>query len=218
MSLENLENVGEHFNLEDYFRSQAKTREIVLEFSKTLIPGMTEKEARQLLEDTLDKSGLEKRWHPTKLRMGPNTTKSFRDISDDYTLLENDIFFVDVGPVYYNHEGDYGETFVVGNNAQLKKLAEDAKIIFYSTQAAWKELNLTGKELYAHASEEAQKLNLKLNSNMYGHRLGDFPHAVHSKVQLGTINFSPAPQLWVLEIHVINEELGVGAFFEDILV
>ncbi len=211
------ENKGEHFNLDDYLRAQEKTRQVVASFAKKIKAGMTEKEGRALLESMMDDSGLEKRWHPTKFRMGANTTKNFRDNSEDYTLKDEDIFFADIGPVYYNHEGDFGETFTLGNNPRHKHLAQSAKSIFYTTQKIWKEKKLTGAELYAFAENEAQKLNLRLNSNMYGHRLGDFPHAVHSKEKLGKIEFSPAPTLWVLEIHVIDDELNLGAFFEDIL-
>lgn len=212
-----LESCGPHFNLEDYLRAQEKTKQIAHHFSQTLKPGMSEKEAKAALETYLDNSGLEKRWHPTKMRMGPNTTCSFRDESIEYVLKENDIFFIDIGPVYYDHEGDYGETFTVGSNPRHQHLALAAKTVFYNTQKIWKEKKLTGSELYIFAEEEAKKLNLKLNSNMYGHRLGDFPHAVHSREKLGSLNFSPAPKLWVLEIHLIDEELGLGAFFEDLL-
>lgn len=212
-----LENTGEQFSLEDYLRAQEKTRQVVTSFAQKINPGMTEKDGRTLLEKMMDDSGLEKRWHPTKFRMGPNTTKNFRDNSEDYTLQADDIFFVDIGPVYYNHEGDFGETFTVGGDQRLKHLAQSAKAIFYTTQKVWREQKLTGQELYAFADNEAKKINLRLNSNMYGHRLGDFPHAVHSKEKLGNIDFSPAPTLWVLEIHLIDEELARGAFFEDIL-
>jgi Xaa-Pro aminopeptidase len=212
------EGLGEHFNLEDYMRAQEKTRQVVLAFSKLLKPGINEVEAKALLEKTLDDSGLEKRWHPSKMRIGPNTTKNFRDDSLPYVLTENDIFFVDIGPVYYNHEGDYGETFTLGSDTRLKKLAEASKTIFNSTLQVWKEKKLTGKDLYQFAAFEAEKLNLKLNSNMYGHRVGDFPHAVHSRAKLGSLPFSPSPMLWILEIHLIDEELGMGSFFEDLLI
>lgn len=217
MSLNPLENCGPQFNLEDYLRAQEKTKQVALNFAKNIKPGMTEKEAKALLEATLDNSGLEKRWHPTKMRMGVNTTCSFRDESVDYTLKDDDLFFIDIGPVYYDHEGDYGETFTVGNNQRHKHLALATKTVFYNTQKAWSEMKLTGSELYAFAEEEAKKLNLKLNTKMYGHRLGDFPHAVFSRERLGDLNFTPAPKLWVLEIHLIDEELGLGAFFEDVL-
>ncbi len=129
------ENLGEQFNLEDYLRAQEKTRQVVLAFSKMLKPGINEVEAKALLEKTLDESGLEKRWHPSKMRIGPNTTKNFRDDSAPHILTENDIFFVDIGPVYYNHEGDYGETFTIGSDPRLNKLAESSKTIFNSTGA-----------------------------------------------------------------------------------
>lgn len=212
------ENLGSQFNLDDYFRAQEKTKQVVLDFSKKLRPGMSEKEARTLLEKTLDESGMQKRWHPTKMRIGPNTVRNFREDSIDYILKEDDIFFVDIGPVYYNHEGDYGETFTVGNNPRHQKLAAATKDIFYATQKVWKEKNLSGKALYAFAAEEAKKHGFMLNTGMYGHRLGDFPHAVHSKSKLGSLDFSPASNLWVLEIHLIDEELNIGAFFEDVLI
>lgn len=211
------ESCGDHFNLEDYKRAQEKTKSVVADFAKTIKAGMNEKEARALLEKAMDDSGLEKRWHPTKFRMGPNTTKSFRDESEPYTILEDDIFFCDIGPVYYNHEGDYGETFTIGNNPRHKHLALACKTVFYNTQKVWKEKKLTGNDLYQFAEAEALKLNLRLNTNMYGHRLGDFPHAVHSREKLGNLDFPPTPNLWVLEIHLIDDELGLGAFFEDVL-
>lgn len=212
------ENLGEQFNLENYLRAQENTRQVVLAFSKMLKPGMNEKECKALLEKTLDESGMQKRWHPTKMRIGPNTTKNFRDDSESYILKDSDIFFCDIGPVYYNHEGDYGETFTIGSDPKLSKLAAASKEIFYTTQKVWKEKKLTGKELYEFADQEAKKYNLKLNSNMYGHRMGDFPHAVHSKAKLGSLNFHPSPQLWILEIHLIDEASGLGSFFEDLLI
>lgn len=217
MSISPHEFCGDKFSLEDYLRAQEKTRQVTLKFSKHIKPGMQEKEAKLLLEKFLDDSGMQKRWHPTKFRMGVNTIRNFRDDSVDYVLKENDIFFVDIGPVYFDHEGDYGETFVVGNDPKLKHLADATKIIFESTRKIWKDKKLTGKELYEFAANEAKKMNLTLNTNMYGHRVGDFPHAVHTKAKLGGLPFSPSANLWILEIHLIDESLNLGAFFEDVL-
>ncbi|MBY0414460.1 MAG: M24 family metallopeptidase [Bdellovibrionales bacterium] len=217
MSISPHEFCGDAFDLDQYLAAQEKTKQVVLNFSKKVIPGMKESSALTLLEQMLDESRLEKRWHPTKFRMGSNTTKNFRDESQDYILKEDDIFFADIGPVYNNHEGDYGETFTVGNGIRLKEIAAASKAIFLETQKTWKEKKLTGRSLYEYADQEAKKYKLKLNSNMYGHRLGDFPHAVHTRAKLGDLPFHPSPILWVLEIHVIDESLGVGAFYEDVL-
>lgn len=211
------EHCGHQFDLQLYLKARSKTIHAVQETAKLIRPGMTEAQSIILLNHELDLASVEKFWHPTKFRINSNTTKSFRDISDDVILEESDIFFIDIGPVFYNHEGDYGESFVVGNNPQLMALRDATKKIFYATQAAWKNKKLTGQELYNFAADEAQKLNLTLNTNMYGHRLGDFPHALHFKGKLGTLDFTPAPLLWVLEIHLLDKEINRGAFFEDIL-
>jgi len=212
-----LEKCGEKFNLDQFFRAQEKTKKLVYEFSQTIIPGMNEKKTHALFEEFLSNNQIDKKWHPTKLRMGPNTTKSFREESIDYTLKENDLFFFDIGPVFYDHEGDFGQSFSVGNDLLLKDLSLAPEYIFNLTKNAWKENDLSGIALYEYAQNEALKLNLKLNTNMYGHRLGDFPHALYSREKLGAIDQILSPHLWVLEIHLIDERLNRGAFFEDTL-
>ncbi len=218
------EGLGEKFNLDDYLKSQQKTRKLVQDFSQFMVPGIRESEAKSLLEEFMDASGIETRWHPTKLRMGPNTVKNFRDNSEEAILQTSDIYFVDIGPVYFGHEGDYGETFVMGEDngrdekiKRLKDLQRATRSIFESTKSEWRDRKLTGAELYNFAAREAKNLNLKLNSNMYGHRLGDFPHAIHSREKLGNLDYSPAENLWILEIHLIDENINRGAFFEDLL-
>lgn len=213
-----IENCGTEFNLELYLKARAKTIQVVQLTASKIHPGMTEAQAKIILSHEFDLAGIEKFWHPTKFRINSNTTKNFRDVSDELALEENDLFFVDIGPVLLNHEADYGETFVLGNDEKLKKLQAATKKIFYATQAAWKTQKLTGEKLYEFAENEAHKINLKLNSHMYGHRLGDFPHAIYYKGKLGTLNFTPASHLWVLEIHLIDESINRGAFFEDILI
>jgi len=213
-----IENCGPNFNLELYLKVRDKTISAVQSAALQIRPGMNEANALVILNDELERAGIEKFWHPTKFRISKNTTKSFREISEVAVLEENDLFFIDIGPVFFNHEGDYGETFLVGTDARMEKLKNATKQIFIATQEVWKKNNLTGTELYEFATLEALKLGLKLNSNMYGHRIGDFPHALHYKGKLGTLDFSPAPHLWVLEIHLLDEGINRGAFFEDILI
>ena len=52
---------------------------------------------------------------------------------------------------------------------------------------------------------------------MAGHRLGDFPHKVCSSKKLSKLEKVPVENLWVLEIHLIDEDSDQSAFFEDIL-
>jgi hypothetical protein len=56
-----------------------------------------------------------------------------------------------------------------------------------------------------------------LNLGAPGHRLGDFPHAVHKAGKLAVAEFQPSSGLWVLEIQIRHPELPIGAFYEDLL-
>jgi Xaa-Pro aminopeptidase len=211
------ENLGEQFDLEKYLEARTRTIKAVRETSKKILPGMSEKEARTLLTDELNSLGVEKFWHPTKLRMNVNSVKNFSETSVETTLEKDDIYFIDIGPVFLNHEGDYGETFVTGSDPALKHLRDATHTVFAAVAAVFKEKKLSGIDLYKFAEQKAFKLGLKLNSNMYGHRLGDFPHALHHRGDLGEFTEIPNANLWVLEIHLLDEKINRGAFFEDIL-
>lgn len=211
------ENLGPEFLMSKYLEARVRAIKAVYEASKNIKVGMTENEARLVLTNILDSLGVEKFWHPTKLRMNINTTKNFSEPGIETILSDSDIYFIDIGPVFLNHEGDYGETFVTGSNPALLHLQSSTRKVFDLTAQAYKEQKLTGVELYKFAASEARKLELVLNPNMYGHRLGDFPHALHHRGDLGEYSFIPNPNLWVLEIHLLDEKNNRGAFFEDIL-
>lgn len=212
-----IENLGEHFDMNKYLEARSLAIKAVRNSSNLIKPGMTEKNAHSVLTEELKILGVEKFWHPTKLRMNINSVKNFSHPSDETTLGEDDLYFIDIGPVFLNHEGDYGETFVFGNNSELIHLRDATRKVYDVVASVFKEHKLTGAELYMLAESEAAKLNLKLNSDMYGHRLGDFPHALHFTGELGVLEQIPNPKLWVLEIHLIDEKINRGAFFEDIL-
>lgn len=71
--------------------------------------------------------------------------------------------------------------------------------------------------MFEYANELANKQGYKLNPMMSGHWLGDFPHKLFSSKKLFEVETVPAKNLWVLEIHIIEESKNIGAFFEDIL-
>ncbi len=213
-----IENTGMAFNLKTYLNARSKTLEALNRISIKIPTGINETEGIKLIKNELELIGAEKHWHPVKFRIGSDTLKSFREKSDPLiTLKENDIFFIDIGPVFSSHEADIGRTFVRGSSAEMKLIKDAAKIIFESTKNEWKNHQSTGKALYQFAEKEAQKLGYTLNLNMDGHRLGDFPHALHYKGSLQEIDFNPIENLWVLEILIKNKEETFGAFFEDIL-
>ena len=213
-----LEQTGEKFNLDIYLRARILCQNIVLKIASKVSEGMTEIDGQHLINEEFHKAGINKFWHPSKFRIGLDTNKSFRALPDaSISLSAGEIFFIDVGPIIEDHEADYGETFIFGQNAMLATLANASKEVWLQTAKAWKEKRITGLELLEVARNFSSSRRLKLNTEMAGHRLGDFPHALFSKEKLFNLDIAPSKNLWVLEIHVLNEELKRGAFFEDIL-
>jgi len=81
----------------------------------------------------------------------------------------------------------------------------------------WREKKLSGIELYRKAQILADRKGYSLNTQMDGHRIGDFPHALYCQEGLAEVNLVPSPDLWVLEIHILDIKRARGAFFEDVL-
>jgi methionyl aminopeptidase len=150
--------------------------------------------------------------------LGPNTTKDFMAQSEPGVVLQpNDIFFIDIGPIYGDTEGDAGETFVVGDDPEHYKAKVDVRAIWEDVRAMWFSKGSTGQELYEFARQAANERGWLLNMDLSGHRLSDFPHSAHYDGSLADISFRPNPNLWVLEIAIAHPERTFGAFYEDLL-
>jgi Xaa-Pro aminopeptidase len=215
--LSHIEGLGDKFRIESFLLAQEKTKACVLEISSKVFLGMTEEQGHELIDKVLEKSGASGKWHPHKFRIGTNTTKAFREISEPTTLKENDIFFIDIGPVFDEHEGDYGQTFVFGENEKYSKIIKACDEVFRSSANICKSEKLSGIDLYKYAQDKAQQLGYELNLKMNGHRLGDFPHALFFKGSLGDVDICPSENRWVLEILIRHPKEEFGAFFEDLI-
>lgn len=214
-----IENNGDKFSVEKLISGQKLLAACVLKIAQEISPGMTEKQASEITKSTLAKHGFGKNWHPPKIRFGPNTLKTYSDVSEpDVILQKNDMFFLDLGPIIAEHECDYGQTFVVGDNPDHARLRDSSIILFDQVKAKWSEEKLSGKALYKFAVDEAAKLGYEfVTEGASGHRVGDFPHQVHYRGNLMNVPESVAGNRWILEIQIHDKKLNRGAFFENIL-
>lgn len=212
------EAVGENFDLAMMLQVRQKTRRAIQDISAAIRPGMAEEQALALARDTLKAAGMLRGWHGIHVRFGRNTLKPFGAPSEPGVVLqEDDIYFIDIGPVWHKWEGDGGETFVVGRDADMQRIASDVRRLFEDTRTAWRKQGLSGAALYQHASSRAAEMGWQLNLDMNGHRLADFPHAAVHKGSLADAPFSPSPNLWVLEIQIRHPTRPFSAFYEDLL-
>ncbi|AGH95365.1 M24 family metallopeptidase [Pseudobdellovibrio exovorus] len=218
------EKTGDKFNLATYLEARRVCHEVTHRIASLSSAGMNELDGQALVKEEFKKVGVSKFWHPTKFRIGSDTTKSFRDLADtSLTLNDGDIFFIDVGPIFEDHEADFGRTFSFSSSDSNtahnphQPIIGSCEQIWKDVATKWKTEQLSGQELYQFASTCAEEHHCQLNPKMAGHRLGDFPHALFSKEGLSSMNICPTENLWVLEIHIIHPQSQRGAFYEDIL-
>jgi Xaa-Pro aminopeptidase len=214
------ETVGEIFRPELLQRARDLSLETILRTSKTIQPGMTEAEVKTKLTEIQTELGAPKSWHPPQIRFGVNTLFPFgKPGQENVTLKENDIYFLDIGPLFDEHEGDVGRSFIVGNDPEMKRCCEDVEKIWYEVRNHWKTKGKTGQELYQFAKVRAimRGWNLSLEK-ANGHRIADFPHTAKKRGAIETFDKIPMENRWILEIQIRHPEKPFGAFYEDILV
>ncbi|AXT45472.1 MULTISPECIES: M24 family metallopeptidase [Chromobacterium] len=186
-----LEGVGPAFDPRQLMAVRDKTRQAIVLIAAAMQPGMLEEDAVEQAKDILAERGMLRGWHDVYVRFGRNTLKTFGAASDPGVRLgDDDIFFIDIGPVWKQWEGDGGDSFVTGADPEMARCAADAR----ATARGW-----------------------ELNLDLSGHRLADFPHAAIHEGPLAEVDFTPARMLWVLEIHIRHPSRPFGAFFEDML-
>jgi methionine aminopeptidase len=214
-----VEKVKDSFNLKKFLEVQKETIKALQRIASKIQIGMTEAAAYELAKLVLNESGFEKNWHRPYIRFGQNTALMYGQPSDPETILkENDVFYVDIGPVKEGYEGDAGDTFLKGQSLEKERCIQDSKTLFEDVRTCWKRKNLTGMGLYQYAEVQAEKMGWRLNRDWGGHRIGDFPHHLYYKGALQSLDFTPLPGLWVLEIHLCDIENRFGAFYEDVLI
>jgi Xaa-Pro aminopeptidase len=213
-----LEVVGRNYDREMMLRTRARTLEALQRIAAGIQVGMTEEEAAEWARTVLREAQMLRGWHGIKIRFGSNTLKTFNEPSaPGLVLQENDIYFVDIGPVWQKWEGDAGATFAVGADPDMARAVRDVRGVFERVREKWLAERLSGLALYEYASQVAVEMGWRLNLDTSGHRLADFPHAALFDGALAEVPFAPSPDLWVLEIQIRHPERAFGAFYEDLL-
>jgi len=211
------EAVGNRFDPQHMLHARERSWAALHGIRERMRPGITEDEAKAEAAKVFTALGMERLWHPVIIRIGSNTTKTYRQRSEPVRLGENDIYFIDLGLVFEGHEGDVGDTFVMGHAPEQQACADAARELFRMTADAWRHQGLSGEALYAFAEQQADAMGWRLNHEIKGHRVSDFPHSVHKAGDLGEYGERPSNGLWILEIQIAHPTEPYGAFYEDLL-
>ena len=96
----------------------------------------------EIFELAKEMFGIEKYWHKRIVRAGKNTIFPYRENPADLIIQEEDILFLDFGPVFEDWEADLGKTYVLGENTQMLKMKADVETAWYEGYEFYKK-NLT---------------------------------------------------------------------------
>jgi methionine aminopeptidase len=213
------EGVGAKFSLPAMVKARDLTFEAVRGIAARMKPGVSGAEAHEIAQEVLVGLGMERIWHKSIVRIGEGTLDTFHaPMQPDRILKPNDIFYVDLGAVFGGHEGDAGDTFVVGDDPDMLACAKAARDLWNDVAARWRDDGLSGKALYKYATEQAKAMGWRLNWHVKGHRVSDFPHAIYKAGALGAMETCPVTGLWILEIQIAHPTRPIGAFYEDLLI
>jgi len=211
------EAVGQRFDPALMQRAREQTWAALRGIQARMRPGISEDEARAEAMQVFAELSMERLWHPVIIRIGPNTTRTYREPSlPDVRLGENDSYFIDLGLVFDGHEGDVGDTIVVGHAPGRAACAQAARDLFHEVADAWRREGWSGHRLYNYACERAEAMGWRFNHAIKGHRVSDFPHSVHKGGNLGDFEHEPSGGLWILEIQIAHPTEPFGVY-EDLL-
>ena len=185
----------------------------------------------EIFELAKEMFGIEKYWHKRIVRAGKNTIFPYRENPADLIIQEEDILFLDFGPVFEDWEADLGKTYVLGENAQMLKMKADVETAWYEGYEFYKKNRngLIAADFYKFTCDLAEKLGWKFGHIHCGHLIGKFPH---ERIQgEETLNYihpenlksmsdpdkSGNERFWIYEIHLIDKTESFGGFFEQLL-
>jgi Xaa-Pro dipeptidase len=174
--------------------------------------------------------GVRRHWHKRIARAGPNTLLTYHDESTDRRIVDDDIVYLDFGPVFEAWEADFGRTYVVGSDPDKHRLVGDLSRAFTRGKIFYQRSpNITAGELYDYVAGLAAEYGWQFGARTAGHLIGHFPHERRptdpdalrirhgNAISLREPDRNGQPRHWILEIHFVDRRREIGGFFEELL-
>lgn len=196
-----------------------------------IAPGVTEIALSDAIRDlATDMFGPLRFWHKRIVRAGVNTLAPYAENPPDRVIAADDICFLDFGPIFAEWEADFGRTYVLGEDPAKLALRDALEPLWSEGRDHFEaHPDITGDQLYAWIVERATERGWEFTAPIAGHLVGEFPHkAISGKAVTSYIapgSNTPMRRLdptgrachWILEIHLVDRERGIGGFFEQLL-
>jgi hypothetical protein len=218
-----------HFLFEAQEKAKALFEEVV---SRRLIaPGKLESElSREIHDLARSRFGLRRHWHKRIARAGENTMLTYHDQPQDRLIADDDVVYLDLGPVFEAWEADLGRTYAVGSDPVKHRLVCDIAAAFQKGKELYRRTPaLTAGELFDYVAALARESGWIFGAATAGHLIGHFPHERElqdtrrfsirrgNPQSLREPDSKGMPRHWILEIHFVDRERRIGGFYEELL-
>jgi hypothetical protein len=203
-----------------------------VEKNNLIVAGKSEAQlALEVSDLALKKFGIANHWHKKIVRAGVNTLATYSENPADKIIQEDDILFLDFGPIVEGYEADLGRTYVMGNNATKLKLKNDVEKAWYEIQSWFQmQTKLKASELFLYVVEKAGDYGWTFTGEIAGHIVGEFPHEQPPDPKSFELDIHPEnhndmflldangnKRHWILELQFIDMEKEIGGYFEQLL-
>ena len=214
--------------------SEQKAKELfnAVEQRGLIIPGKSESElAAEIVTLAKEQFCIESFWHKKIVRAGASTLYPYSGNPQDQVIKNDDIVFLDFGPIFNGWEADLGRTYVIGNDPLKQKLKKDVEEAWQVTNAWYhRQTELTGAACFHYVTELAKNYGWEFGGDIAGHIVGRYPHEQpddpadlgldihsdnHSSILL--LDKHGNKRNWILEIQFVDRINNIGAFFEQLL-
>ena len=203
-----------------------------IEKNNLIISGKSEEQLNSEVCDlALNRFGIEKHWHKKIVRSGKNTLAIYPDNPANRLINEDDILFIDLGPVVDGYEADIGRTYVLGLAPEKWRLKTDVEKAWYEIQKwYYSQESVKASTLFHYAATKAKEYGWEFGGQIAGHIVGKFPHEQpadpasleldihpenHSDLSLPDADGNK--RHWILELQFIDKQKEIGGYFEQLL-
>ncbi len=213
--------------------AQHKAAELFSEVvdSGLIRPGVLESELSAEVHDLAHRRfGVRRHWHKRVVRCGPNTVLTYHSDPPDRRTAQDDVVYLDFGPLFEEWEADFGRTYVIGDDPLKHKLVADIEAAFTRGKRRFMEdPGLTAGGLYDYVCALAKESGWEFAAPTAGHLIGRFPHETApgdprrfsirhgNDLNLREPDASGARRHWILEIHFADLQKTFGGFCEELL-
>ena len=203
-----------------------------IEENNLIIAGKTEAQlSEEICRLALKEFDIRRHWHKKIVRAGRNTLSTYNDDPSDRIIAEDDILFIDLGPVVKGYEADIGRTYVLGTDPRKLKLKNDVEAAWHELQAWYQhQTTLKSSALFQYATEKAEEYGWEFGGAIAGHIIGQYPHEQPLDPLSLELDIHPDnpndiflrdkegnERHWILELQFIDRENEIGGYFEQLL-